>query len=71
VTAHVQAGRHGCVRELRVHVRNECLVLTGWTYTFYAKQRAQQYVREMSELPVANEISMADGALPYSEAGSG
>ncbi len=67
LTAHVQTRLGYCVHDFGVQFRNECLVLTGWTDTYYSKQRAQQCVREMTDLPVTNEIKVADAASPRGE----
>ena len=67
LTGHVQSRLHGCVRDFCVRLQSGYVVLTGRTHTYYAKQLAQQYVKEMTDLPVANEIEVADGMAPRSE----
>ncbi len=49
----------GSVRDLRVLVRGQGLVLQGHAPTYYAKQLAQHAAAEVSGLPVlANEIEV-------------
>jgi hypothetical protein len=66
LTSEVQARLHGAVHDFRIQFRNDCLVLTGWTHTYYSKQLAQQYVMAMTHLGVTNEIQVADAAPPRS-----
>lgn len=47
----------GAVRNLRVEVCSECVVLSGRTDTYYAKQLATQAVLdEVDDLPLTNDI---------------
>jgi hypothetical protein len=62
LTTHVRARLRGWVHDFCVQRRDECLVLMGWAYTYYAKQLAQQYVRELTDLIVTNEIKVLDTA---------
>jgi hypothetical protein len=59
--AHIQAKLAGQVRELRLEVCGNGLVLRGRCHTYYAKQLAQHAVLSARpELPiVANEIVVA------------
>jgi hypothetical protein len=66
LTAHVQARLPNGVHDFGVQLRNERIVLTGWTHTYYTKQRVQQWVREITDLPVTNEIDVVDAAPPRS-----
>jgi BON domain len=66
LTAHVQARLPEGVHDFCVQVRHEHVVLTGWTHTYYTKQRVQQCVREITDLPVTNEIEVVDAAPPRS-----
>jgi hypothetical protein len=66
LTAHVLARLHDCVHDFGVQLRNEGVVLTGWTHSYFTKQRVQQCVREMTDLPVSNEIEVVDAASPRS-----
>jgi hypothetical protein len=66
LVAHVQARLPYGVHDFCIQLRNDCLVLTGWTRTYYAKQRVQQCLRAMSDLPVTNEIKVVDRG-PQSE----
>ena len=57
--AHVRGRLNGRVRDLRLKVRDQGLVLRGQTRTYHAKQLAQHAVLEASGLPiVANEIQV-------------
>jgi len=57
--AHVQCRLSGRVRDLRLLVRGNGLVLQGRTRTYYAKQLAQHAVMEATGLPIlANEIEV-------------
>jgi hypothetical protein len=48
------------VREFRLTVVDEGLILRGFTHTYYAKQLAQHAVMEATELPIlANEIEVS------------
>ncbi len=56
---HVQRRLSGQVRNLRLSIRDEGLVLDGHTQTYYAKQVAQHAVMEAVDLPIrANEIKV-------------
>jgi hypothetical protein len=60
VEAHAQSRLHGRVRDLRVVVRDDGLVLRGHAHTYYAKQLAQHAVMETTRLPIqANEIEVS------------
>ena len=53
---HRLAGR---VRELRIIVRAEGLILQGWAVTYHAKQLAQHAAMELAALPIlANDIEV-------------
>jgi hypothetical protein len=55
----VQARLNGRVRDLRVQVRGQGLVLQGYARTYYAKQLAQHTAMMASVLPIlANEIEV-------------
>jgi hypothetical protein len=58
LTAHVQARLPDGVHDFCVQLFNEGLVLTGWAQSYYAKQRVQQCLREITDLPVTNEIQV-------------
>ena len=50
---------NGRVRDLRLFVQEQGLILQGQTATYYAKQLAQHAVMEVSGLPIlANEIEV-------------
>jgi hypothetical protein len=50
----------GRIRELRVHIRADGLVIQGFARTWYAKQLAQHAASEMTGLRIiANEIVVA------------
>lgn len=47
------------VRDFRLLLCDEGLILTGWAKTYYAKQLAQHAVMEAVDLPIcANEIKV-------------
>jgi len=47
------------IRELRIVVRQDGLILQGWTATYHAKQLAQHAAMELAEMGiVANEIEV-------------
>jgi hypothetical protein len=47
------------VRNLRITVRPNGLVLTGWASTYHAKQLAQHVAMELAPLPIlANDIEV-------------
>ena len=47
------------VRELRVLVRHDGVVLKGWASTYHAKQLAQHAVMDLIDLPIlGNEIEV-------------
>lgn len=57
--AHVQSRVCGQIRDLRVLVQDNGVVLQGRAHTYYAKQLAQHAVMEATQLPVlANEIEV-------------
>lgn len=59
VEGHVQCRLSGRVRDFRLLIRNEGLVLLGHAHTYYAKQLAQHTVMEITNLPIlANEIEV-------------
>jgi hypothetical protein len=59
VEAHVQCLLGRRLRNFRVVVRDEGIVLRGQTSTYYAKQLAQQAVLEATLLPIfANDIDV-------------
>jgi hypothetical protein len=60
IESHVQARLAGRVRDLRVLIRDEGLVLQGHARTYYAKQLAQHTVMDRTGLPLhANEIEVS------------
>ncbi len=59
IEEHVQCRLTGRVRDFRLLVRNQGLVLLGHTQTYYAKQLAQHIVMAATSLPIqANEIEV-------------
>ena len=57
LAAQVRDRLSGQVRGFRLIVTDNGLILQGHTHTYYAKQRAQHAVMEVTEIPiVANEI---------------
>ena len=57
--AHLQSRLNGRVRDLRLLVRGQGLVLQGCAATYYAKQLAQHAVMEATGRPIlANEIEV-------------
>ena len=57
--AHVQAFLNGRVRDLRVVISADGIVLQGRAYTYYAKQLAQHAVMKATPLPIlANDIEV-------------
>jgi hypothetical protein len=67
--ASVQQQLIGRVYELRLVVHDNGLVLQGRTYSYYAKQLAQQAVMKAAALPLlANDIEVSL-ALPARRAG--
>jgi hypothetical protein len=59
IEEHIQSRLMGRVRDLRLVVRNNCLVLRGHAHTYYAKQLALQVARETTRVPIeANEIEV-------------
>ena len=55
----VQRRLHGRVRDLRLSLHDEGLILQGQTSTYYAKQLAQHAAMEVSGLPIlANNIEV-------------
>jgi hypothetical protein len=59
VEAHVRNRLAGRVRDFRVLVRDEGLVLRGHARTYYAKQLAQHAVMEAGLPILANEIEVS------------
>jgi hypothetical protein len=58
--ARVQCRLNGRVRNLRIHVEGEALILRGQARTYYAKQLAQHAVMDATALPIrANEIEVS------------
>jgi hypothetical protein len=56
----VRCGLSGRVRDFRLDVRDDGLVLRGHAHTYYAKQLAQHAVMQISSLPIlANEIEVS------------
>jgi hypothetical protein len=59
VEARVRCRLGGQVRDLRLLVRDQGLILQGSARSYYAKQRAQHAVMAMTEFPIAaNEIDV-------------
>ena len=59
IEACVQSRLNGRIRNLRIEVSDQGLVLRGHTETYHAKQLAQHAVLEACELPIlANEIEV-------------
>lgn len=57
---HIQSRLNGRVRDLRLSIRDNGLVLEGHTHTYHAKQLAQHAVMEAVDLPIsANEIEVS------------
>ena len=57
--AHVQSRLSGRVRNLRLSMREDGLVLEGCTHTYYAKQLAQHAVMVAVDFPIrTNEIEV-------------
>jgi hypothetical protein len=57
--AHIQCRLGGRIREFRLDVTDEGVVLQGHTNTYYAKQLAQHAVMEATPRPIlANEIEV-------------
>jgi hypothetical protein len=47
------------VRELRVLIRRDGVVLQGWAGTYHAKQLAQHAAMELADMPIlANDIEV-------------
>jgi hypothetical protein len=47
------------VRELRVLVRHDGVILQGWAGTYHAKQLAQHAAMELGDMPIlANDIEV-------------
>ena len=60
IEEHVQCRLTGRVRDFRLLVRDQGLVLLGHAHTYYAKQLAQHTVMEATSLPIrANEIEVS------------
>lgn len=59
LVAHVESQLVGRVRDIRLLLRDNGLVLQGRARTYYAKELAQEVVRRATELPLlANEIEV-------------
>lgn len=57
--AHLQRRLGGRVRNLRVLLRKNGLILQGRASTYYAKQLAQHVAMELGQLPIlANDIEV-------------
>lgn len=55
----------GSIRNLRVLIQDERVVLRGQTDTYYAKQLAQHAVLDVTDLPIlANEIEVRSDTDP-------
>lgn len=58
--AHIQCRLSGQVRDFRLVVADEGVILRGHANTYYAKQLAQHAVMEATVLPIlANEIEVS------------
>ena len=55
---HAQSQLSGHVRNLRLVVRDNGIVLQGQVHTYYAKQLAQQVAMKQTSLPIRNEIEV-------------
>ena len=56
---HVKARLGSRVRHLRVVCRTDGVILQGSAFTYHAKQLAQHFVMELTNLPIlANEIEV-------------
>lgn len=56
---HVQSRLGGQLREFKIVVGEEGLVLRGQAHTYYAKQLAQHVVMQATDFPIqANEIDV-------------
>ncbi len=59
ITAHLRSRSERSIRELRIEVEGQGLVLWGRTHTYYGKQMAQIVAMEVFGLPiVANNIEV-------------
>jgi hypothetical protein len=57
---HIQSRLNGRVRDLRLSVRDNGLVLEGQTHTYHAKQLAQHALMEAFDVPIsANDIEVS------------
>jgi hypothetical protein len=57
---HLQGWLGSRIRDLRLDLRGEGLVLHGHAQTYYAKQLAQEAVMQATDLPIlANDIEVA------------
>ncbi|HEV3143679.1 MAG TPA: hypothetical protein VGZ47_07345 [Gemmataceae bacterium] len=60
--AHVKRRLNGRLRDFRLVLDANGVILHGRTSTYYAKQLAQEAVRQATKLPIlANVISVGDG----------
>jgi len=48
----------GRVRDLRLILRDDGLVMRGCVRTYYSKQLAQHAIMELTKLPIRNEIEV-------------
>jgi len=57
---HVRRRLDSRLDDFRLVVRDEGLILYGWTGSYYTKQLAQEAVREITRMPIlANQITVA------------
>lgn len=57
---HIQSRLNGRVRNFRLSIRADGLVLEGHTHTYHAKQLAQHALMEAVDVPIsANEIKVS------------
>jgi hypothetical protein len=58
--AHIQSHLSGELREFRIDVQAEGLLLQGHARTYHARQQAEQEVRDATGLPIlGNEIEVS------------
>jgi hypothetical protein len=58
--AHIQCRLGGRIRDFRLVIEKEGVILRGVTHTYYAKQLAQHAFLKLSGLPLlANEIKVS------------
>ena len=59
VTQAVQTRTGGCIRGLRISVRETCVIISGRTSTYYNKQLVTHAIREkVTGMTVQNEIEV-------------